>query len=80
MQTKEREAKLTGQASHPRPRGNGHSGEGRVLSVNTVEYHLKNLHSELGMNSRTQLVLRLRARSEAAATGPGGRRSIHWTV
>ena len=30
-----------------------------VVSVNTVEYHLKNIYNKLGISSRTQLTLRL---------------------
>jgi DNA-binding CsgD family transcriptional regulator len=32
-----------------------------VVSVNTIEYHLKNIYAKLGIRSRTQLTLRLAA-------------------
>lgn len=40
-----------------------------VVSVNTIEYHLKNIYAKLGMHSRSQLVLRLAAFGDN--DGPG---------
>ncbi len=37
-----------------------------VVSVNTIEYHLKNIYAKLGISSRTQLTLRLGVATGAA--------------
>ncbi len=41
-----------------------------VVSVNTIEYHLKNIYAKLGISSRSQLTLRFGVRT-ATASGPG---------
>ena len=40
-----------------------------VVSVNTVEYHLKNIYVKLGIGSRTQLMAQLGSTSPAPPTG-----------
>lgn len=35
-----------------------------AVSVNTVEYHLKHIYAKLGINSRSQLIVRLGVRQE----------------
>jgi DNA-binding CsgD family transcriptional regulator len=42
-----------------------------VVSLNTVEYHLKNIYRKLGVASRTQLVAQL-AREELDVDEAGG--------
>jgi DNA-binding CsgD family transcriptional regulator len=46
------------------------------ISASTVEYHLKNVYKKLGVNSRTEAVLRLGKSTGGAGTGPLGKSTV----
>jgi DNA-binding CsgD family transcriptional regulator len=46
------------------------------ISASTVEYHLKNVYKKLGVNSRTEAVLRLGKSIGGTGTGPLGKSTV----